>query len=212
MESRRLPHSEQPWFTPGFPLILPLEHEVRIGSLAGPPTERLAVADPDPIMSDTGELAWYTSTKETGLVTVDTARTQALVGFVKANREVLRNLKADVTNNFATIVLTSLDGQPLARSERMLLTTGSRVTNTGMKWNDARTRLVNYGGSPTLIEPVTGTVTLRNIDKARGVSVAALDGAGKPLSEPIQAKKTAEGWAFPIGAPVTTWHVVSVRR
>jgi hypothetical protein len=212
MESRRLPHSEEPWFTPGFPLILPLEHAVRIGSLAGPPTERLAVADPDPILSDTGELAWYTSARETGLVTVNTARTQALVGFVKANREVLRNLRADVTNTFATIILTSLDGKPLALSERMLLTTGSRVANTGMKWNDARTRLVNYGGAPTLIEPVSGMLTLRNIDKARGVSVAALDGAGKPLGESIQAKNTAEGWAIPIGAPVTTWYVVSVRR
>jgi hypothetical protein len=131
---------------------------------------------------------------------------------VKANREVLKNLSADVTNNFATIILTSLDGRPLARSEIMLLTAGSRVANTGMKWNDARTRLVNYGGSPTLIEPVTGMVTLRNIDKARGVSVAALDGSGKPLGDAIHAKKTAEGWAIPIGAPVTTWYVVSVRR
>jgi hypothetical protein len=94
----------------------------------------------------------------------------------------------------------------------MLLTTGSRVANTGMKWNDARTRLVNYGGAPTLIEPVTGTLTLRDIEKARGVSVTALDGAGKPIGEAIQARKTAEGWAFPVGVPVTTWYVVSVRR
>jgi hypothetical protein len=94
----------------------------------------------------------------------------------------------------------------------MLLTAGSRVTNTGMKWNDAHTRLVNYGGSPTLIEPVTGTVTLRNLEKARGVSVAALDGAGKPVGETILARKTKDGWVFPIGVPVTTWYVVSIRR
>jgi hypothetical protein len=212
LESQRLPHSEQPWFTPGFPLALPLEHAVRIQSLEGPPTEKLTATDANPIVSDTGELAWYTSAEKTGLVTVDTARTQALVGFLKADHKALRNLDADITNNFATIVLLTLDGQPLARSEKMLLTAGSRVANTGMKWNEARTRLQSQGGSPTLIEPVAGTVTLRNIEKATGVSVAALDGAGKAIGETIRAKKTAAGWEFPIGDPVTTWYVVSIRR
>ena len=207
LESRRLPHSEQPYFTPGFPLMLPLQHEVRIRSLNGSPTETFTAHDPDPIVSDTGQLAWYN-----GEVTVDTERTQALVGFLRANHRVLRNLSADVTNNFATVVLSSLDGQPLARSNRMLLTAGSRVTNTGMEWNDARTRLKEWGGPPTLIEPVAGTVTLRNLAKARGVTATALDGAGRPTGESIPAKRTAEGWGFPIGAPVTTWYAISVKR
>ena len=206
LESRRLPHSEQPYFTPGFPLMLPLQHEVRIRSLNGAPTERFTAHDPDPIVSDTGQLAWYN-----GEVTVDTERSEALVGFLRANRRV-RNLSADVTNNFATLVLSSLDGQPLARSNRMLLTAGSRVVNSGMKWNDAGTRLKEWGGPPTLIEPVAGTVTLRNLAKARGVGAVALDGSGRPIGKTIEAKRTAKGWAFPIGAPVTTWYVISVRR
>jgi len=212
LESRLLPRSEQPYFTPGFPLALPLEHAVRIQSLDGPPTEKVAASDPNPIVSDTGELAWYTTAEKTGLVTVESGRTQALVGFLRANHRVLRNLGADVTNNFGSIVVSSLDGQPLARSNKMLLTAGSRVANTGMKWNDARTRVQNWGGSPTLIEPVSGTVTLRNLEKAAGVTVAALDGAGKCIGEAIQARKTADGWVFPIGVPATTWYVVSVRR
>ena len=212
LESRLLPRSEQPYYTPGFPLALPLEHSVRIQSLQGPPTKKFTVTEANPIVSDTGELAWSTSPENTGLVTVETARTQALTGFLKANHKVLRNLGAEVTNNFATIVLSSLDGQPLARSDKMLLTAGSRVANTGMKWNDSHTRLENQGGSPSLIEPVAGTVMLRNIEKAAGVSVAALDGAGKPMGETIRATKTAGGWVFPIGVPVTTWYVVSVHR
>ncbi len=212
LESGLLPHSEQPYFTPGFPLALPLEHAVRIRSLEGPPTEKIAEVDPDPIVSDTGELAWYSSAAKTGLVTVDTGRTQALVGFLKANRKATRNLGADIRNNFATIVLSSLDGQPLARSNKMLITAGSRVANTGMKLNDARTRLQNQGGPPSLIEPVTGTVTLRNLENATGVSVLALDGSGKPIREAILARKTTEGWVFPIGTPVTTWYVVRVER
>ena len=38
LDSRRLPRSEQPYFTPGFPLALPLRHAVRIRSLDGAPT------------------------------------------------------------------------------------------------------------------------------------------------------------------------------
>ena len=212
LDSRLLPSSEQPYFTPGFPLALPLQHEVRIASLDGAPTGKLTATDPNPILSDTGELAWYTSAEKGGLVSVETSRTQALTGFLKANHPVLKNLCASVTNNFASIVLSTLDSRPIAQSERMLLTAGSRVANTGMKWNEAHTRLENQGGSPTLIEPVSGTITLRNIERAHGISVTALDGSGKPIGEPIPAKKTADGWVFPIGDPVTTWYLISVQR
>jgi hypothetical protein len=212
LESRLLPRTEQPYFTPGFSLSLPLEHAVRIRSLAGPAAKDLPASTTNPIVSDTKELTWSTSGRQDGVVIVDTDRTQALIGFLKANHKTVRNLSADLSTNFAALVLCSLDGQPLARSARMLLTAGSRVTNTGMKWNDAHTRLQNQGGSPSLIEPVTGTVTLRNLGKASGVSIAALDGAGKPLGDAMQAKKTADGWTFPLGMPVTTWYVVTIRR
>ena len=60
------PGSEQPYFTPGFPLALPLEHEVRIKSFDGPPTAKFTAAEGDPILSDTKELAWYTSDAQDG--------------------------------------------------------------------------------------------------------------------------------------------------
>jgi hypothetical protein len=208
------PGSEQPYFTPGFPLALPLEHGVRIKSLDGPPTAKLTATEGSPIVSDTKELTWYTTEAKTGLVTVETDRTQALIGFIKANHQSLKNLGADITNNFATIVLSSMDDKPLARSDKMLLTAGSRVANTEQKWNDAHSGLGRggQGHSPTLIEPVAGTVTLRAISGATAVRAAALDGSGKPIGNEIQAKKTADGWVLPIGDPVTTWYVVSVRR
>src|SRR5262249_27218343 len=84
LESRRLPRSEQPYFTPGFPLALPLEHGVRIRSLDGTPTATMTSPEGSPIASDTRELAWYTSATQTGVVTVEADRTQALIGFLKA--------------------------------------------------------------------------------------------------------------------------------
>lgn len=208
VDSRRLnARTEQPYFTPGFPLALPLQHGVRIRSLDGEPTEPLTSADVNPIVSDTKELSWYT-----GVLTVETGRTQALVGFLKANPRTLKNLSADIRNNFASIVLSSMDAQPLARSGKMLLTAGSRVSNTGLKWNDAHTRVANQGESPSLIEPVAGTVTLRGLEGAVAVSGAALDGAGHPTGDAIAARKTAQGWELPIGDPVTTWYVITVKR
>jgi hypothetical protein len=211
-ESRRLDRTEQPYFTPGFPLATPLLHGVRIGSLDGPPTLPFPPADTTLMVSDTKELTWFASPKATGLVTVNTDRTQALIGFVKANAKSVKNLSANIDNTFASIVLTSLGSKPLSTTGRMLLTAGSRVTNTGLKWNPERTRTVDQGGSPSLIEPVTGTITLRNLENAVGVSVTALDGAGSAIGEPIRAKKTGAEWTFPIGSPVTTWYVVAVER
>lgn len=212
LDSRRLPRTEQPYFTPGFPLEIPLQHATRIRSLNGPPAAKFTPVDARPIVSDTKELTWYTAPENAGVVTVETDRTQALVGFLKANPKVLKNVSADLRNNFASVVLSAMDAQPLSKSARMLLTTGSRVANTGMKWNETRTRLTEHGGSPSLIEPVTGTVVLRNLEGAKSVAARAMDGAGQAIGEPIPAKKNGDGWAVAIGEQATTWYVVTVAR
>jgi hypothetical protein len=124
----------------------------------------------------------------------------------------LKNLSADIDNDFASVTITSLDAKPLSQSAKILLCAASRVANTGMKWNNTRTRLLSQGGPPTLIEPVTGEITLRNLQGATAVTVAALDGAGCALGVPMRAKQTAAGWNFAIGNPVTTWYVISIQR
>jgi hypothetical protein len=212
-ESRRLARTEQPYFTPGFPLALPLTHGVRIASLDGAPTATHAPLDTTTMVSDTRELTWRTTPDHHGLVTEETDRTQALIGFVGTHRPAVRNLAADVGNEFAAIVLSAVDARPIASAARLLLTTGSRVSNTGLQWNAERTRTTQQGGPPSLIEPVTGTVTLRRLaGRVRAVSARALDGAGKPVGAPIAARRTAAGWVLPIGVPVTTWYLVSVDR
>jgi hypothetical protein len=208
-----LPATDRPYFTPGFPLAIPLQHGSRILSLVSAPAPPVpAPIVSNPIVSDTGQLAWYHSSAMTGLVTVDTPRSQALIGFVKANGKSVSNLSADVQNRFCTIVLTSLEPQPIARASKLLLTLGSRVENTGMRWNERRSNLSEWGGPPTLIEPVVGRITLRHLDGARVVSAQALDGSGQPMGEALRAEKKAGGWEIPIGNPVTTWYEVTVTR
>lgn len=60
-ESRRFARTEQPYFTPRFPLALSLTHAVRIGWLDDAPTQAFAPLDTTAIVSDTRELAWRVS-------------------------------------------------------------------------------------------------------------------------------------------------------
>ncbi len=211
--SMLLPSTERPYFTPGFPPELPLEEEMRIGSFDGPATQAFAAAQAgDPIRSDTGQLAWYHGAPGTGMVTVDSPRTQSLIGFLKAHRAADTNLAVDVDNDFCSIQLSSLDREPIARAEKMLLVAGGRVENTGQRWNSAGTAVTNWGDSPTLIEPVRGTLLLKHLAAARSVELQAIDGAGRPLGAPVEATRTAAGWKFPLGRTATTWYAVTVAR
>jgi len=208
-ESIRLPRTEGPYFTPGFPKATPLVHASRILSFDRPTAKFKPLPESDPYVSDTGEIKWHHSGK-TGLVTLDTARSEAIVGFVGSRQ--LRNLSATVDNPFCAIMLSALDNAPLARSSKMLLTAGARVSNTGMKWNEKRNSLVDWGTAPAVIEPVAGAITLRNLEGAQKVEVVALNSGGHPLGAPVQAKKTAAGWEFPIGTSATTWYAITVAR
>ncbi|HKW28120.1 MAG TPA: hypothetical protein VJT54_02210 [Verrucomicrobiae bacterium] len=211
-DSRRLAGMDRPYFTPGFPLSLPLLHASRIQSLDGQPTARITADLASPCRSDTGQLTWYTNPVDKGLVTIDSPCSQALVGFVKANGKSVSNLSADVSNTFCAIILSSLEAKPISTSSRMLLVTGSRVENTGMTWNAEKSLPANWGGTPTVIEPVTGTITLRDLARANAVSARALDGSGRPIGDPIIAQKTGVGWEIAVGQIVTPWYELTVER
>jgi hypothetical protein len=211
IESLRLPETEAPNFTPGMPPTLALRHGSRIVSLSSQATGKFPVLSGS-IVSDTGELRWELNEDKRGLVTVDTAHTQAMIGFVKSNPVALKHLKAEISNEFCAIQLISMDRKPLAQSERLLLTAGARTGNTGMRWNEKRTSLVEVGIGPILIEPVTGTITLLNIAGANRVDVFPLDGAGRHLGPVINASRKPSSWLFPIGQHVTPWYLVSVVR
>jgi hypothetical protein len=212
LDSRFLPGTERPYFTPGFPLATPLLHGSRVRSFDGDPTAPVALDPASPFRSDTGQLVWYTNSSQTALVTIDSPRSQGLIGYVRENPKRVSNLAADVKNNFCALVLSSLESKPVAGAGRLLLTACARVENTGMTWDARRTRAASWGHSPTLIEPVTGAITLCNLEPATRVSALALDGSGHPLGKPIPANKTDAGWTIPVGDPATTWYEIVVER
>lgn len=212
-DSMLLPTAERPYFTHGFPLWLPLEHEVRISSFEGPAMQNIrGEVTPDPIRSDTGQLAWYHSLPDAGLVTVDSPRTQALIGFIPARGASDSNLETEVENKFCSIQLSALDAEPISRSAKMLLVAGGRVENSGQQWNSAGTDVTNWGNSPTLIEPVVGTLVLKHLETAHSIQLQAIDGSGQPIGPPVSAARAGGDWKVPLGKTVTTWYELIVSR
>lgn len=210
-ESLRLPFSERPYFTPGFPKEIPLRHATRITSFEGPPSGSFEPPPAGTLRSDTGELTWHAGAPATGLVTVDTERSQAVVGFVGQDRARLKNLSVAARTPFCAITLGALDDQPVARSAKLLVTAAARLANSGMTWNAKRNSLDQRGAAPTRIEPVDAMLRLHGLARAAAVQFTPLDGAGAPLAAPSAATRRGDDWELALAAP-TTAYVVTVRR
>ena len=221
-EMARMPISAMPSFTPNYPKALPLVHETRIKCLNCAPKapEAPAVSDPGNIVSDTGEISWKTDGGSDGLVMVDSPKSQAMVGFIKAHQLPVTqlasqigttNLTVDISNDFAAVTLSSLDGKPISESDLMLLTTSSRVKNTGSEWNERRSVTKKWGEPPSLIDPVRGWIQLRDLRGPVGVEATALDGAARPIGT-IKGRLIETGWEIPIGTVPTTSYLIRVHR
>jgi hypothetical protein len=216
-EQIRMPTSAMPSFTPTYPAALPLRHATRIGCLDCKSAAAPAEDPAGPYASDTGEIVWRVRPQADGqpgtdgLVTIDTERTQALIGFAAANKVAVTNLAADISTPFAAITLSSLDGQPIRRAGRLLLTATAKVANTGAVWNPRRTLYARWGAAPTLIEPVTGWIQLKDLTGIIGLKVSPLDGASRPLA-PVKARMLEYGWEFPIGETPATSYLIEVVR
>lgn len=205
----------QPFFTPGFPLAMPLQHAVRVSSFVGPPTQEFEPIDENPIRSDTGEITWWTDGKR-GLVVIDSPRWQAIVGHCggAANNGGLvpetKNLALGLTTPFAGVTLASLDQQSIAGSQQLLLTTCAQVANTGQRWNDEKTTLEDWGAAPTVIERVHGTVILRNM-AGKKVTVQPLDAQGRPMATAYSAEEKDGAWRIVVAHP-TTWYLITIQK
>ena len=203
---------EQPYFTPGFPLTLPLIHGVRVSSFDGPPTGAFAATPTNPVASDTSEIVWRASGKGTGLVVVDTPRSQALIGFLATQSGATKNLRAEMRSPFTAITLGALDAKPIATASRLLVTVGSRTMNSGMTWNEKKTSLENWGNAPARLEPLAGKIIIQGLEKASAVTAQPLDGDGAPLGAPSKLAHAGADWTLDLAQRTTPWYVLTVQR
>ncbi len=126
------------------------------------------------IKSDTGELC---RDLERQLGWIDTPCTKAAYGMLgKAEEVELAGLKLKVKTPFATIALSSLDGEPLERSANILLTAVGRADNTNARYNEDHTERLYVGDAPMLIEVIEAELEMKTGQPALRVFAIDPDG------------------------------------
>jgi hypothetical protein len=72
-----------------------------------------------------------------------------------------------------------------------------------MQWDEKRRAIPGWGRGPALIEPVTGTVTLRGL-AAKSLRVRALTAAGAPTDAAIPVASASGAFTLTLGTPAAT--------
>jgi hypothetical protein len=146
------------------------------------------------VTSNTGELTW--SEKGKGYFTINTPGTKGLAGFAKGKQFDLGEISFSTDNEFAVILITSLEpGKPISESRKMLVTAIARARNTDMKYNEDRTELLEVGKAPVLLEPVKLSLTVNGKSAPR---CTLLDHTGNKTPgqvKPVKGVLTLDGAA-----------------
>jgi hypothetical protein len=123
---------EQSRLVVALPNVAQLAWDDAVGPAAAGP-DAVVVTDPDhsflapdatTIRSDTGELERDWSA---GVETIDTPRSQAAFGWIGGRTIKLADVEIRIETPKATVALTSLDGQPIASSKKVLVTVVGEV-------------------------------------------------------------------------------------
>ena len=134
--------------------------------------------------------------------TVQAPMTQGIIGFGGGRTHTLPDVTVALDTDYAVVLLTALDGQPIASSTRMLVTAVARDIQTGAAYNADYTELESVGGPPLLLEPVQADLTIPGI-----VKVTALDVDGWPRVEVPITDGTAGTFRID-GRWRTDWYLV----
>ena len=112
--------------------------------------------------SDTGQLAWDTDDK---VVTVDTPRSKAVIGFAERRSYDLDGIGIEfgaLNQGFGIIQLTVIEGADFHSARRILVTAVATAENTGMQWKNVQRDSIGsqWGHAPSLVEGVPAKIRL----------------------------------------------------
>jgi hypothetical protein len=144
------------------------------------------------VRSLTGELEWD---YDIGVVTVDTPQAQGACGFLKeAGPIALSDVEVTSGNEYGAVLVVSLDGRPIAESERLLIQAGTEDWPYGFQTQpvDGKQRITDLGGYPPNVRKVQAAVTVKN---AAVQGAAVLDGNGYPSGREATAARAEGGLA-----------------
>ena len=209
--------TNRPFYTKGFALSTPLQHRVLWQLVEeGDPALQQTYPESAPLgllESDTGELVWKDADKKEGVVTINAPATQGAIGFIGGKSESLGNVDIAVENKHAIVILTSLDGKPIQSAGRLLLVAHADYTSTGFAWEEDRRVVRSMGTHPMIIDPVKGTLGLKQLDVAQRVTITPLTGVGAPKDQSFNAVGSGANWSIALGNDhVSTWYLIEVAR
>jgi hypothetical protein len=109
------------------------------------------------VTANTGELEWDTWRRT---VRILAERTQGVVGFAGGTRQELPALDITVSaaSPFISVLVTSLDDEPLETSNRVLVSALGRDRQSGARYSEGGTQLLDVGAPPLLLEPVQARI------------------------------------------------------
>ena len=150
------------WWKTGF--VIDEVHPPSPAEYPVPPTPE---ADPNIIVSSTGELRWDVSQKGAGYFAVKALRSKLFTGFVRGRVFDLGNMGLAVGKtmlDWATVTMTCIDGEGFDQPGRILITATGHCQNTGWKMEDLGGNRItlrrNWGTAPVLCEGIPAEVVL----------------------------------------------------
>jgi hypothetical protein len=139
------------------------------------------------VQSSTGELRLDYGR---GVLTVNAPAAQGLSGDLRqAGRTTLRDLVIESDLDVGTILVVSLDGRPLATSQKMLLQVMSEEKSSDFQTEPADMglkRITNIGHDPWLVRELQGSVHFHRADAAQ-LKATPLDPSGHPSGSALAA-------------------------
>lgn len=150
---------------------------VRVGLALGRPT----VPDVTPNgWAAAGSATATLSSAPQAVYTCAGPRFIAMAGFLGGTATSVTGCRFSAENPFGALTVTTLDGQPLATSRRILITALAGSSNTGMRRKPDGSGIIDWGTAPVLVDGLAGTLEL---ETAPGLRARALDAAGVPFRD-----------------------------
>ncbi|MBP7934919.1 MAG: carbohydrate binding domain-containing protein [Phycisphaerae bacterium] len=179
------------------------------------PPSRIAPPDTRLLVSDTKEITWDRRVPNQGVVTVDTARTKAVIGFTAGRSFILGDVTLSpgrTLQDWSTICVSLIEGRSFAGPGRAIIVATGSAENTDMRWTDGTRSSVGHewGRSPSLVEVVPARITLP-LPPER-LEAFALDEKGERRNRIQPRPDDRGGSTIEIGGQGTLWYELILKR
>lgn len=166
------------------------------------------------LVSDTREVAWDRRREGKGVVTIDGARTKAVLGFIDGRSFQLGNVTiapGRTNQDWCTICLSLVEGESFDKPGRALAVATGETLNTGMRFKDESRSSVgrNWGEAPSLVEVVPATITLP-VSRSH-VEAWSLGETGQRARQLEVRDETGDRCRIVLGGAATLWYEIVIR-